>query len=229
MIPWDDGRVLRFFPDWYSESDAVRELERIDQLWRSGAPLPVAFGIDVAAGRLGVIEENTPGPTMLDELSSHPWRARPLGIELAELQLRVHSLVSVELPAGPGGGEQVGHGRLSPACVILSPQGPVVIGWGHATACDPAYDIAATLLELALIKPPPDAKLNPVPYVFHRRFVQAYRRRIAQAIPLLVVGPWLDLAAEARRVDVSTPESGRSVDDAVIDILRSERAFVSWR
>lgn len=187
VLPWDAGRVLRLLPVEIDEHEAVAQFERLDLFIRAGVPAPAVYGIDMAKGRLGVIEDLIVGPTMLARLSARPWQARVMGHELGALQRRIHRLTA---PAtiSPAHG-CICHGNLGPEQVLLTDNGPVVVGWQNAYIGRPETDVETTLARIQELRPPDNARLRTLANVGWKRFDSAYRSGVT---------------------DVTRPVSGRS-------------------
>lgn len=177
VLPWDAGRVLRLLPVEIDEDEAVAQFERLDRFIRAGVPAPAVYGIDMAKGRLGVIEDLIVGPTMLARLSARPWQARVMGHELGELQRRIHRLTA---PAtiNPAHG-CICHGNLGPEQVLLTDNGPVVVGWQNAYIGRPETDVETTLARIQELRPPDNARLWTLANVGWERFDSAYRSVVA--------------------------------------------------
>jgi hypothetical protein len=121
----DDTRVLRRMRrgtpiEW--EADLVAHLRAND--------FPAPAVLDVDGG--DTIYERLSGPTMLDDLGTHPWRLVRHARTLADLHRRLHAI-----PPPPFLPEGSAH-------VLLTPTGPSVIDWTHATSGDGALDVALT-------------------------------------------------------------------------------------
>jgi hypothetical protein len=224
-IDWDDGRILRFFPEDMSDEDMHREFVGADAAWRSGAPVAAVYGIEMAKSRVGLIEDRLDGPTMLEALSAAPWLAKRHGQELAELQLRLISLAAPdELPdirlrlrqqvdhadIDPSkraelttllellpDGARLLHTALHPAHVVLHETGPVITHCGRMASGHADADIAATLVHVALAVPPPNARLWPLLDRARRTFLAAYQHTIERRRPGHGATDWLPAVAAA--------------------------------
>jgi hypothetical protein len=222
-IDWDDGRILRFFPPDISDDEMHREFIGADAAWRSGAPVAAVYGIEMAKGRVGLIEDRTDGPTMLEALSAAPWQARRRGQELAELHLRVVSLTApVELPdiklrllhaleqadldvstrsalitqlGSLPEGDRLLHAAFHPKHVVLHATGPVITHCGHMASGHPDADVATTLVHMALAVPPPNARLWPLLDRARRSFLAAYTETIDRRRPGHRAPDWLPAVA----------------------------------
>jgi hypothetical protein len=225
QIDWDDGRILRFFPTDMSDDEMHREFVGADAAWRSGAPVAAVYGIEMAKGRVGLIEDRVDGPTMLHALSAAPWQAKRRGQELAELHLRLTSLAApdelrdiklrlrqdlkqadldvsarakliVHLESLPDD-ERLLHAALHPSHVVLHANGPVITHCRHMASGPAEADIAITLVHLALAVPPPNARLWPLLDRARRTFLAAYQHTIERRRPGHQAAAWLPIIAAA--------------------------------
>ena len=225
-IDWDDGRILRFFPTDMSDDEMHREFVGADAAWRSGAPVAAVYGIEMAKGRVGLIEDRVNGPTMLHALSAAPWQAKRRGQELAEMHLRLMSLAAPdELPdikvrllqalkqadldvsararlvphlESLPDGDRLLHGAVQPSHVVLHATGPVVTHCAHAASGHADADIAITLVHLALAVPPANARLWPLLERARRTFLAAYQQTIDRRRPDHRVVAWLPVIAATK-------------------------------
>jgi hypothetical protein len=234
-IDWDDGRILRFFPTDMSDAEMHREFVGADAAWRSGAPVAAVYGIEMAKGRVGLIEDRVDGLTMLQALSAAPWQAKRRGQELAELHLRVMSLaapddlpdiklhllqaltradldvsarakLTAQLESLPNG-DRLLHAALHPAHVVLHATGPVITHCGQMASGDADADIAATLVSLALAVPPPNARLWPLLDRARRTFLIAYQHTIVGRRPGHRASDWVAVIAAAKLADATDHET----------------------
>ena len=225
-IDWDDGRILRFFPTDMSDDEMHREFVGADAAWRSGAPVATVYGIEMAKGRVGLIEDRVNGPTMLHALSAAPWQAKRRGQELAEMHLRLMSLAApdelpeiklrllqalnqadldvsardkliTQLESLPDG-DRLLHGALQPSDVVLHATGPVVIHCAQMASGHADADIAFTLIYLALAVPPPNARLWPLLDRARHTFLAAYQLSIDRRRPDHRAAAWLPVIATTK-------------------------------
>jgi aminoglycoside phosphotransferase (APT) family kinase protein len=96
-----------------------------------------------------LVMDRIEGPTMLEELTSRPWRLREYARALASLHHRLHDIPAPETLDTPlGEGAVIVHLDLHPLNVIMSPDGPVVIDWSNAARGDGNADVALTYVLL---------------------------------------------------------------------------------
>lgn len=179
---WEDGRVIKLFQPWVSESSVEYEAAAGLALNRTELPAPRLRDQVTVDGRHGLVYDRVDGRTMLHELRAHPWRIRAMGRQLADLHAQVHAAQTTDLPdqrdrlrwkiehaeplpdahkraaldalAALPGGEAVLHGDFHPDNVLLSPDGPVIIDWHDASRGNPLADVARTLLLLSVGEAP---------------------------------------------------------------------------
>ena len=178
VFVWKDDQVLKLFlKDW-----PVRQVEHEAQVTgavhKAGLPAPAVEGIVEVEGRLGIVFERIDGPSMLQVLTSKPWRIGQLSRTLAEVHAAIHSCEMPELPSLredlargireevelPGetkeavlshlahlpDGNAVCHFDFHPDNILMSSHGPVVIDWANPRRGDPLADVASCSLLLRL-------------------------------------------------------------------------------
>ena len=153
------------------------------------------------------------GPTMLDDIDTHPWRSGAHIRTLAELQ---RQLASLEAPAWLAtdsripAGSSILHLDLHPMNVIMSATGPVVIDWTNARRGHPDFDAAVTYLLAASFEPSGWKEALGVRLMVHRfarhRGAASVDRWWSEAIDYRSADPNVT-AAEAAKLE--TLRSGR--------------------
>ncbi len=138
-------RVARRLP---TPRDLTVEAAVMEHARRAGYPVPRVWR--VAPGEM--VLERVEGPTMLDDLGTHPWRVDRHARTLARLHRELHALAAPpDLPAHPWPGDALLHLDLHPANVILAPEGPVVIDWTNAKRGGAGADLAEVWMIVAAL------------------------------------------------------------------------------
>jgi aminoglycoside phosphotransferase (APT) family kinase protein len=178
-----DGAVVKLFFDWVPIQLIDAEERATAAAVAASAPAPRLLGRVERENRAGLVLERVDGPSMLAELTAHPWQILTLATRLARLQADIHACAGVRLPvlrerlrsrielaAELSGrardwslarldtlpdGDHLLHGDLHPDNVILATRGAVAIDWMAAARGDSAADAARTALILELGAPPP--------------------------------------------------------------------------
>lgn len=145
-----EGRVLRRYRT--PQPGAVeREARAMQYLHSQGAPVPEVF---FAEGS-DIVMERLTGPTLLDVLGAHPWRAAAIGRQLSALQRSLHDIHAgdIDLPR-LGSGTSILHLDLHPDNVIVTPTGPRVIDWTNVAVGEPLADVVNTWMLMSIGTPP---------------------------------------------------------------------------
>lgn len=174
VYAWQDHQVLKLFHDWVPEDWVQCELETGRALSTTSLPTPkLVDGISLD-GRRGIIFERVAGRSMLQLLTTQPWRLGSLARQFAELHSTIHaqsgagfaslhsSLVSTitqteSLPTQIKGdvlnllshlpdGTALCHFDFHPDQVMLTARGPLILDWMSARQGDPLADVARTLV-----------------------------------------------------------------------------------
>ena len=191
----DDTRVLRRYRD---PSHSNTEMEARVMRYLAGRGYPVPQVHDVTGTEL--VMDRLDGPTLMQAWERRPWRLGRYARELAALHDRLAAVPAPDwLPAPrtlrdrePGGTGSVLHLDLHPLNVILTPdRGPFVIDWTNASAGDPAFDLARTIVTVGTA----DLPLSPA-VAARSRFLRALRRASASD-----PGPRMADAARAKLAD----------------------------
>ncbi|WP_047150693.1 phosphotransferase family protein [Aneurinibacillus tyrosinisolvens] len=158
----------------FSVSKAVEETQ---------LPVPKVLERVEAEGRQAIVYERITGPSMLQTISSKPWRVSREARKLAELHASIHTKEVDVLPSQREMLERnirlaeglmddkkafilgilsrlpddskLCHGDFHPGNILLSPKGPVLIDWCTGTKGNPAADAARTVLLLSHASVPP--------------------------------------------------------------------------
>jgi aminoglycoside phosphotransferase (APT) family kinase protein len=199
-----DGQVVKLLRPDLPERFGEREAAIAARLADAGVGAPRFDGTMRIEGRVGLVYERLPGPSMLDQVARQPWRIDRAARRFAELHAAMHEANGTGLPdqkanvarmieqagsrlpdedrgaalarlAALPDGVAVCHGDMHPGNVLVTPRGEVVIDWVTATCGDPAGDVARTLFLLRLARTPAD-----VPRAT-RGLIALARRRFAGA------------------------------------------------
>ncbi|MFE1290760.1 phosphotransferase [Streptomyces sp. NPDC058751] len=138
----DEAWVLR--RDRAGRGDAAAEAAVMQHLRSHGYPVP---GVRAAA-RGDLVMERLSGPTVLEAFGQGLLSAQEAGLVLARLLRKLHAVPAL-ISADPG--VRVLHLDLHPGNVMLTPDGPKVIGWSGAEEGAPALDWAMSAVILARV------------------------------------------------------------------------------
>ena len=178
VFAWKDAQVLKLFLDKGAVRSVEHEAQVTGAVHKAGLPAPAVEGIVEVEGRLGIVLERVDGPSMLQVLSSKPWRIGQLGRTLGELHAAIHSCEMPELPSlredlersireevelpeetkeavlrhlkQLPDGNTICHIDFHPDNILMSSHGPVVIDWSNPRRGDPVADVTASSLLLRL-------------------------------------------------------------------------------
>jgi aminoglycoside phosphotransferase len=173
-----DSAILKLFRDgWTDTMEREAYLARLVQA--TGTPCPAVLGSVERDGRSGIIYSRLYGPSLQSWLGlRRPWRMRQAAGILAKAHVDLHRYYAPSLPSlhdmlerdihqasdlpheirsralavleALPDGDTLCHGDLTPDNILLTPDGPVVIDWAEAARCDPAADVARTLIHFAV-------------------------------------------------------------------------------
>jgi len=195
-----NGRVVRRYRG-ARPGTVEREALVMRHLRSCGAPVPEVFS---AAGT-DIVMERLVGPTMLQVLTTRPWRAAAIGRELAALQARVHSVGpgGIDLPR-LGDGGSILHLDLHPDNVMMTGDGPMIIDWTNVAVGDPLADVMTTWMLIATSSP------DGVPLAL-RPLVRHIRRSLGDGFVAATViddaaRGWIQRVCELRLLDPNTRE-----------------------
>jgi len=206
----DDARVLRRYRD-PSHSNTHTEARIMGYLAARGYPVPQVH--DVTDTEL--VMDRLEGPTLLQAWERRPWRMTGYARELAALHDRLAAVPAPDwLPAPrslrdrePGGTGSVLHLDLHPLNVILTPdRGPVVFDWTNASAGDPAFDLARTIVTMGTAD---------LPFGLAKAARTGFLRAMARA-SASDPGPRLADAARSKLADPNRSESEAARMRAII-------------
>jgi aminoglycoside phosphotransferase (APT) family kinase protein len=144
------GRVLRRTRDGRSQRLEARAMAYARE---HGYPAPEVF--DLSDDERDLVMQRIEGPTMLDDIGSHPWRMRTYARLLADLHTSLGRVPGPDwLPSGPAPGDRLVHLDLHPDNVLVTADGPVVIDWTNAARGSAGSDVATTWLLMSCAEIP---------------------------------------------------------------------------
>lgn len=177
IYAWQDGLVLKLFNDWFAEGSVRYEAEVSRAVHAAGLPVPAVGDVIEVDGRFGLIYERVDGISMVEVLSTKPWKLLSYARSLAELHAQMHRDVAIddipsqrerlehkisqakglepelqeaaltELDRMPVG-TSLCHGDFHPGNVLITDKGPVIVDWIDATIGNPIADVARTSIIL---------------------------------------------------------------------------------
>lgn len=208
VFRWGERQILKLYREGFPPTAAEREAALARMAHAAGVRTPEVIDVVTVDNRPGVIFQRVDGLTMLQVLSESPWRTGELARQLAALQADLHAREQPGLPPlhqylrtaiarGKGlseetkaavcatldslpDGNAVCHGDFHPANIIMSPAGPVIIDWVHATRGDPIADVANTALVFTHavlsrdVEPRIRGKIDQVRSSFYGAYVRHY-------------------------------------------------------
>jgi len=203
IVDLGGGRVLRRFggPRPLEAEALIMRLVR-----EAGYPVPEVFEVH----RDGMVLERVDGPTMLDDLTTHPWRVQRHARTLANLHRDLHQIRAFEgLPARfgePAPDDVVVHGDLHPGNVMLSRSGPVVIDWTSGGRGPAGADVADAWLILASAQPAGGLVMRALVGALRGRFLETFLREAGRS----EAASYLQLAIEERASDPNITPSEKA-------------------
>jgi len=168
----------------------------------NGAPVPEVFSAEDDE----IVMERINGRSMMDVLTSKPWRAAAIGRQLADAQRRIHAVPAgdLDLPRFSDG-NSILHFDLHPDNVMLTDGGPVVIDWSNVAVGDPLADVMFSWMLMSTGEP------DQVPVLLRpivRRIRQSLVAGFMEGTPIdEVARGWVSLACERRLADPNTTET----------------------
>lgn len=167
-----DGTLLRRTRDG---DVAAHEIIAMRLAERAGYAVPHVSSVEGPDMVLAGIE----GQSMLDILSSRPWRAARYGRLLGELAVRLRAIAPDDADLrGSEPREALVHGDLHPGNVLMSAGGPVVIDWESARAGPADFDAGTTwlLIDSADVDDVPTL-IRPILTLIRARFIRSFLYR----------------------------------------------------
>ena len=147
------------------------EAQAMEAIRALGYPVPTVHQV----GPSEMVLDRITGPTMLEDLGTHPWRADAHARLLAGLHHRLHRLAAPELLRPfPIAGDAILHLDLHPGNVILSPDGPVVIDWTNVRRGPAPVDVALTWIILAVFESDDTGVMKALVWALRRRYAKVF-------------------------------------------------------
>ena len=144
-----NGRVLRRYRTPHPGL-VEREAVVMRHLRGHGAPVPEVFSAEGDE----LVMERIDGRSLMDVLSSRPWRAPVIGRLLADVQRQIHAVPTCELDLPRlGEGNSILHFDLRPDNVLITDRGPVVIDWSNVAIGDPLADVVFSWMLMSTGEP----------------------------------------------------------------------------
>lgn len=164
----EGGKVLKLFHEGVDAGIIAREHATAQAIQATGLPVPCVFGRAEAGGRQGIIYSEIEGPNLLHYIVRHPHRLGWAMRAMAALQRAIHAhdlpelrsrkaILAEDIEMAPIGerlcvaaidrldqlieGDQLSHGDLHPANLIVSGDGLAVIDWSKAARSASAADV----------------------------------------------------------------------------------------
>ena len=85
IFEWDENKILKLFRNGFPKSAIENEFNIGLELCNNGLPIPELYDLLEFDDRVGIVYERVNGPTMMNLLSSKPWKIVGEAQKLAEL------------------------------------------------------------------------------------------------------------------------------------------------
>jgi aminoglycoside phosphotransferase (APT) family kinase protein len=193
-----NGRVVRRYRTPHP-GVVQREVVAMQHLRAHGAPVPEVFSADGDE----MVMERLEGRSLMDVLTSRPWRAKAIGRQLAALQRQIHAIPAgdIDLPR-MGDGNAILHFDLHPDNVMVTAQGPVVIDWSNVAVGDPLADVVFSWMLMSTAEPDHvPLLLRPILRRIRRNLVAGF---IAGTTIDEAARTWIAVVCERRVTDPNT-------------------------
>lgn len=188
VYAWGDDQILKLYQSHMPGHLVEQEFRVTLAAQAAGLPVPAVDRLVEVDGRCGIVFERLEGPSMLKDLTAHPWKWIALASQLGQLHAQIHrSSMPPELPsqyqqiengieaaadipesikeasraclAALPAGEALCHGDFHPDNILLTARGPVIIDWMTGTRGHPLADVCRTLLLFQTSALPPGVPL----------------------------------------------------------------------
>lgn len=228
-----NDRVVKLFNPGVPREVADREVENARAAATAGLPVPTVYERRAVDGRPGIVFEQIPGPTMLEQLGARPGTLLRNARRLARLHRQVHAVqpsglrsvrerlrrdvrdasgidaaardrVLAVLASLPDGAALC-HGDFHPGNVLVADPS-AVIDWLDAGQGPPAADVARTTLLLGLSGGPADRRESARRERLRRWYLRYYRRQ--SPVDSETLRSW-ELVVAVARLTEDVPEAAR--------------------
>lgn len=181
----EDNKVLKLFRNSNDEKVALREMEILKTMYRSGLLVPKVHEYVNISSRPGFVMERITGNSILSTVEKRPYIMLRVSKMFGQYHSDIHKFVApVEIPLLKEGlersitavhclddeiiqytlkllselpdGNCICHGDYNPSNVIINGDSPVFLDWGGVSRGDAASDVAHTLLILKNGQFPPN-------------------------------------------------------------------------
>ncbi len=199
VYTWKEGQILKLFRKEFPLGGIEKEYRVNKEVEKLGLPIPKAEGMIDYNGRTGIIYDRVTGESVLNLITTKPWKSKKYIKRLVELQYEMHQCKAENLTsykealewninhnnslsdqikqsileklANLPEGDSLCHGDFHPGNVIKTTQEYVILDWMTAASGNPSMDVARTVLLLR------DAGLpGNIPAV--ARLIMGFTRRI---------------------------------------------------
>ena len=212
VFAWKGNLVVKLLLPGGLTAHAEHEASVTQAAHNAGLPVPAVEGVVEVDGRPGIIFERVDGPSMLEEVTSRPWKVWHLARTLADLHVRMHACKLPDLPSLKAEleewfrsderlpapireasqkalellpeGDVLCHGDFHPDNITMTARGPVIIDWPLAHRGDRHADIAHTSFLLRRSSPIPGAARQWLIRVGRTLFQSAYMTRYLHLQPV---------------------------------------------
>jgi aminoglycoside phosphotransferase (APT) family kinase protein len=214
------GRVLRRYRIGARPEVVAREVTVMRHVRAHGYPVPHVFDADGT----DVVMERLDGVTMLDDLSTRPWRMPRHADTWAHLHRRLRAVPvdglteSIEPRFGPP--DSILHLDFHPLNIMLTSDGPVVFDWTNAALGPAAADVGLAWVISATSTIDVPAHLRPVATWMRRRFVDRFVDSCGRAAAIAILPAVADYRLEDRN---TRPEEAERVRQLVSRVRAAPR------
>ena len=186
VFSWENDTVLKLFFDWVPESWITHEFRVARLVSETGLDIPAVVGeIVTLDGRKGICYQKVDGESMMQHISTHPFKLFSHTSMMGKLHAGMHSRSGIGLPsqheklhykikdADPlpddlkgaallaleklPQGDRLCHGDFHPGNILMTNHGPVIIDWTDASCGNPISDVARTLVLITAAQLPLDS------------------------------------------------------------------------